>query len=227
MGCISLAWLSSAQLAWSPSDPGEECSYLCDEGRQDVRQSLLERAHALRLEQGAVHVAEHVPKPQVIAEAPGEIRLDHRGTHLRYLEAHVRDDLAMPLLALGNPAVQLLGNPDEHALDAAVEIVQQRSAGSQRERVVVAGGGRDLFPELLQAFELVLDLGGEASDKTPRPGSQLDAFVVNGLPHAVGRRLRRGEVELERGHVRDPCGCPEEASVAAGPPPRGRYRSVS
>ena len=73
---------------------------------------------------------EHVPKSQVASEFFGQGCIYRRRAHTRNLEAHVRDDLAMPLLALGHAAVELFGDADEHSFDATVEVVQNRAPGA-------------------------------------------------------------------------------------------------
>ena len=63
--CVAIGVLFARGLA---DHPGKECPDLREERSQDARQSLFERAHALRLEQRAVHVAEHVSESEVVCE---------------------------------------------------------------------------------------------------------------------------------------------------------------
>ena len=69
-----------------------------------------------------------MPEPQILFQGPGKIGVNHGGAYGRDIEGHVSDEFPVPLLRPRNPAVQLAGDPNEHALDAVVEVVQDGAA---------------------------------------------------------------------------------------------------
>ena len=138
--------------------PSQEYLNLRAERREHDREAFFERAHALRIQHEAVHVAENVSKPKKLSERVRKRRVDHRGTNPGNRDAHVRYQLPVPLVALRNAAVELLGDAYEHAFDAVVEVVQNGPARPQREDRVVPRRSGVLIANLVETVELVPDL---------------------------------------------------------------------
>ena len=69
-----------------------------------------------------------MPKAKVLAQCCSERRVDDCGTDFRNVEPHVLDELLVPLLGLWNTTVEFVGDPDQYAFDARIEVVHDRSA---------------------------------------------------------------------------------------------------
>ena len=70
----------------------------------------------------------NMSKAKVFSQSSGECGVDDCGADIWNFEPHVLDELLVPLLGLRNTSVELVGDADQYAFHARVEIVQDRAA---------------------------------------------------------------------------------------------------
>ena len=146
----------------------------------------------------------------------------------RYLQAHVRDESGDATARLGErrrSTPRRCGRTRVRCRcrSRAVSIRGRATRTCRRRGGAAASSSRSL----LQALELVFDSRPRGAARRPRPGSQFHAFVIDGLPHVVGRRLRRRQVEPRTPSCPRPLRMLGRSAVAADLPPRDRYRNAS
>ena len=107
--------------------PTEECLDLFSKGGQCLGQSLFQRSQPACIQGRSVDIAKDMPEAKVFSQCSGECGIDDCGADSGNIEPHVLDELLVPLLGLWNTSVEFMGNPDQYAFDARIEVVHDRA----------------------------------------------------------------------------------------------------
>ena len=160
--------------------------------------SAFQGRHSLRFQHAAVDIAEHMPKPKVLAERPGKIPVDNSRSDLGDVERHVIDQVPVPLVPSRNTAVELARDAQKDAFNAVVEIVQNRAASPQGIDVVLLWGIGSSSPKVdrlasSDSISAASRLANTSFSFTARPCFRLrrDEGRLWPLPGRLGKRGNR------------------------------------